>query len=128
MIKDHQAPVESNSAIRDLQVVHGMTRETGLDEALQVVTPKTKDAAQGKRKVDLIENLAALGQRAQDGPGIAELDLPRAVIASGLAPGPHGLEGLEGASGDHRIASRGDLEHPCPKDDPSGFVMQGCTQ
>ena len=34
MIKDHQASVEPDSAIRDFQVVHRMTRETGLHEAL----------------------------------------------------------------------------------------------
>ena len=114
MIKDHQAPVESDAAIRDLQVVHRMARETGLHEALQVVAPKTKDAAEGEGKVDLIQDLAALGQRAEDGPRIAELDLPCAVTASGLTPRTHGLEGLEGASGDDGVARGGDFEHSGP--------------
>lgn len=124
MIENHQASVEADAAIRDLEVVHRMAGQPGLDEPLQVVAPETEDAAQGEGEVDLVEDLAALGKGSEDGPGIAELDLPPAVVEPCLAPGSHRLEGQERPRRDDRVPGRGHLEHPGPEYDPPGLPVQ----
>jgi hypothetical protein len=115
--------METDAAVRDFQILHRVPGEAGFDEAFQVVAPKSKDAAEGEREIDLVEDFAAFRQCPEDGPGIAKLNLPVAITASGLASRTHGLKGLKWPCGDDRVARRGDFEHRCPQDHSSWLAM-----
>ena len=75
MVEHDQAVVKTHMAVRQFEIVDGAARKFRLGEIFQVVTPVTEAAAQWKRPVNFIQQLAARQQRVQNLPRIAELEL-----------------------------------------------------
>jgi D-mannonate dehydratase len=79
MIEHHQTVVKAHRAIGQLEVVDGASRQTRLDEVLQVVTPVAEAATERKRKVRLIQQFVARHQPIEHVPRVAVLGLGSGV-------------------------------------------------
>src|SRR5258706_13969107 len=76
MVERHEAVMETGLAIGQLKVIDGAARQARLDKIFQVISPKTKTAAQRKREVQFIEQFVTRHQTVEDLPGIAKLNMP----------------------------------------------------
>ena len=72
VIEHDEAVVKSNAAFRQLEVVVGRQRQVRLDELFQLVAEVAEAAAEGKRQVDLLEQLVAVGQALEQFPRAAK--------------------------------------------------------
>ena len=75
MVKDHQAVIKPDVAIRQFQVVDRAARQLRFDKILEVVAPIAKAAAERKGQVRLIQQFVTRHQPFQNPPRIAELHL-----------------------------------------------------
>src|SRR5260370_26623160 len=76
MVERPQAVMEPGLAVGQLNIVDGAAWQARLDEILQVISPKTKTAAQREREVQFIEQFITRHQTVEDLPGIAKLNMP----------------------------------------------------
>jgi hypothetical protein len=75
MVEHHEAVIETNVAIGQLEIVDGMARQPRLDEVFQIIAPVTKATSKRKRKVNFIQQFAPRQKRVEDLPRITELDV-----------------------------------------------------
>jgi hypothetical protein len=72
MIKYHQAGIESNVALRQLQIGQCGSTYFWLNKILQVVSPKAKAPAEWKWKIHLVEQFESVQKLFQNDPRISE--------------------------------------------------------
>ena len=127
MIKDHEAVVKADMAVRQVQIIDGAARKLGLGEVFQIITPVAEHAAQRKGKINLIEQLKARRERIQNVPGVSELGLGSGIPRPGpanLAARSAGAEGEERSCGNEGIARGGGIQRTAAEQDQAGLAAQ----
>src|SRR3954471_8233911 len=110
MVEHHEALIESDVAIGQLEIVDGRAGQSRLDEILQVVAPITKTTSQREWQINFVEQLVAGHEGLQQAPGIAELDLAAIGFGKQFAAGPQRSKPEERIGGDERVAGAVVLE------------------
>ena len=83
MVEDDDAAIEANAAIRQFEIVDGVSGELRLDKIFEVVAPVAEAAAKRERHVQIIQQFVALHEHVEHMPWIAEL-LVRAIFGRDL--------------------------------------------